>query len=260
MLAAAGVASRRASEKLISAGRVSVNGTVVTRLGTRVDPEQDEIRVDGKLLPKPAAGAGRSIQCVTIALNKPEGYVCTVKDPHAQHTVMQLVRNLGCRVYPVGRLDADTSGLLLLTNDGDLAQRIMHPRSAIPKVYRVVARGHVDEFALLDLRTGILLEDGMTLPASVELVQMDHAHNTTVLDITLHEGRNRQIRRMMETVGYPVLALTRLSIGPISVKGLAPGTWRKLRRWELAALQAAADTPPEALETDGRGPSPPHAQ
>ncbi|MGC8667443.1 MAG: pseudouridine synthase [Chthonomonadales bacterium] len=248
VLAAAGVASRRASERLISEGRVSVNGVVVTRLGTRVDPERDAITVDGKTVPRlPSHGPG-SIVRVTIALNKPEGYVCTVKDPHAPHTVMELVRAVGQRIYPIGRLDAGTSGLLLLTNDGDLAQHLMHPRNAIPKVYRVVARGRVSEFALTDLRQGILLEDGMTLPAQVEVVQYDEAHNTTVLDITLFEGRNRQLRRMMQTVGHPVLALTRLSVGPISVKGLAPGTWRKLRQWEIAALRAAADGSPSEPE------------
>jgi pseudouridine synthase len=244
VLAAAGVASRRASERLISAGRVSVNGAVVTRLGTRVDPERDQIEIDGRLLPT-ASTRSACRSAITIALNKPEGYVCTVKDPHARHTVMELIRNVQQRIFPIGRLDAATSGLLLLTSDGDLAQLLTHPSNKIPKVYRVVARGRISEFAVTDLKQGILLEDGMTAPAGVEFIHYDQAHNTSVLDITLYEGRNRQIRRMMAAVGHPALALTRLSIGPISVKGLAPGTWRKLRRWEIEALHAAAAGPPE---------------
>jgi pseudouridine synthase len=202
-------------------------------LGAKADPDVDDIRVDGKPLP-------RKISPVTIALNKPIGYVSTVRDPHAKHTVMELVRGLSQRVYPVGRLDADSAGLLLLTNDGELAQLLTHPRHQVPKTYRVVVRGQVSEWAMTDLRKGILLEDGMCSPAEVVWVGYDAKNNTTILDITLREGRKRQVRHMLVAVGYPVLALTRTRIGPIHLKGLAPGTWRKLHPAEVESLRECA--------------------
>jgi 23S rRNA pseudouridine2605 synthase len=240
LLASAGVASRRSCEEIIAAGRITVNGVRVTQMGAKADPERDDIRLDGKPL-------SFQTRRVYIALNKPEGYVTTVRDPHAPHTVMQLVRGVSERIYPVGRLDADSAGLLLLTNDGDFAERMTHPSHQIEKTYRAVVRGEVSEFAAADLRMGIVLEDGMTAPAKVEWVDYDPDHNVTVVDITLHEGRNRQVRRMFDAVGYPVLALTRLRIGPVELSGLAPGTWRKLHAWEVQALMAAADSTPPAL-------------
>jgi 23S rRNA pseudouridine2605 synthase len=239
LLAAAGIGSRRSCETLIATGSVTVNGARVTEPGAKADPERDDIRVNGKRIEAPAPP-------VYIALNKPVGYVTTVSDPHAEHTVMELVRNAPGRIYPVGRLDADSAGLLLLTNDGAFTERLTHPRHQVPRTYRVVARGEVSEWAAADLRQGVMLDDGMTAPAVVEWVDYDARNNATIVDITLHEGRNRQARRMFEAVGYPVLALTRLRIGPIELKGLAPGTWRKLRADEVQALLATADSTPPA--------------
>lgn len=195
----------------------------------------DDVRLDGKRIV-------REDRRVYILLNKPTGYVTSVRDPHAAHTVMELVKGLGRRVYPVGRLDADSAGLLLLTDDGDLTQLLTHPSHGFPKTYRVVARGEVSSYAATDLRHGVLLEDGMTAPAEVEWVDYDEVQNVTVLDITIHEGRNRQVRRMLQAVGYPVVALTRIGYGPLRLEGLAPGTWRKLRPAEVAALRAAASS------------------
>lgn len=202
-------------------------------MGAQADPDLDDVRLDGQ----PIAGAAAH---QTIALNKPIGYVTTVSDPHAERTVMDLVKGAGGRIYPIGRLDADSAGLLLLTNDGDLAQLLTHPSHLVPKTYRVLVRGEMTEFAATDLRRGVQLEDGMTAPARVTWVDYDPEHNVTVFDITITEGRNRQVRRMLDAVGYPVLALTRMSIGNLSIVGLAPGTWRRLRPDEIAALRQIA--------------------
>ncbi len=208
-----------------------MNGTIVAEMGAKADPEKDDIQVDGKSI-------SQTITHVYIALNKPVGYVCTVKDPHARNTVMDLVKNITERIYPIGRLDADSAGLILLTNDGDLAHTLSHPSHQVEKTYRVLARGEVSEFGAADLRHGVMLEDGMTSPAKVEWVEYQQEHNVTVVDITIREGRNRQIRRMFSAIGYPVIALTRTKYGPIELKGIAPGTWRKLRQDELRALKS----------------------
>lgn len=184
---------------------------------------------------------------VYILLNKPTGYVSTVKDRHARHTIMELVKGAPGRLYPVGRLDVDSAGLLLLTNDGELTELLTHPSHQVPKTYRAVVRAEVTSFTATDLRHGIMLEDGMTAPAEVEIVEYQRYHNITILDITIHEGRNRQIRRMMDAVGHPVLALTRTRIGALSLKGLAPGTWRNLHSSELKKLRAEADSRPQSL-------------
>lgn len=240
LLAAAGIASRRSCEALIAAGRVQVNRVVVKEPGAKADPETDEIRVDGKLIQ-------HGVSHVYIALNKPGGYVSTVRDRHAEHTVMDLVKGVPGRLYPVGRLDADTAGLLLMTNDGAFTERLTHPSHQIPKTYRAVVRGEVPEWAATDLRRGIILEDGMTAPAIVEWVDYDERNNATIIDVTIHEGRNRQVRRMFKAAGFQTLALTRTRIGPIDLKGLAPGTWRKLRTSEVAALLQQADSQPPSL-------------
>src|SRR5260221_1334617 len=221
LLAAAGIGSRRYCEGLVDAGRVSVNGVRVTEQGTRADPETDQIQVDGK----PIASKQEHVYLV---LNKPLGYVTTVRDPHAQHTVMELVKGVAERIYPVGRLDADSAGLLLMSNDGEFTLRLTHPSHQVPKTYRAVVRGEVSEWAAADLRRGIVLEDGMTAPAKLEWIDYDAQNNASIIDVTIHEGRNRQVRRMFEAIGYPVLALTRMQIGPIKLKGIAPGTWRRL--------------------------------
>lgn len=207
-----------------------MNGTIVAEMGTKADPEKDDIRVDGKAITQ-------TFTPVYIVLNKPVGYVCTVKDPHAKNTVMDLVKIIKERIYPIGRLDADSAGLILLTNDGDFAHKLSHPSHQIEKTYRVLARGEVSEFAAADIRHGVMLEDGMTAPADVEWIEYQEEHNVTVVDITIREGRNRQIRRMFSAIGYPVIALTRTKYGSIELKGIAPGTWRKLRQDEVRALK-----------------------
>jgi 23S rRNA pseudouridine2605 synthase len=220
---------------MITQGRVVVNGKVVRELGTKVNPETDDVRVDG--IP---VFAGNSPRFVYLMLNKPVGVVSTASDPNAETTVLDLVSQVEERVYPVGRLDADSAGLLLLTNDGDFANRLTHPRYHVPKIYRVRARGFVDRDAALKLANGIDLPDGRTAPADITFVDFDPATQCTILDITLYEGRNRQIRRMMEAIEHPVKALTRIGFGDLRLQGLAPGTWRKLRPDEVAGLLALA--------------------
>ena len=225
VLAATGWGSRRVCEELIAAGRVTVNGEVA-ELGRRVDPDRDRVEVDG-------APVGVRPGLVHYLLNKPAGVVTTAKDTHGRPTVVQLVP-AEPRVFPVGRLDADTEGLLLLTNDGDLANRIAHPRHGVDKEYLAeVAGGRVAPGALRRLREGVELDDGVTAPAQVS------QPSPGVLRITIHEGRNRQVRRMCEAVGHPVLRLVRTRIGPIVDRTLAPGAWRELTPAERRALAEA---------------------
>jgi 23S rRNA pseudouridine2605 synthase len=225
VLAQAGLGSRRACEELIAAGRVRVNGEVAT-LGTRVDPEVDAIEVDG-------ARIGVRQGLVHYLLNKPAGVVTTASDPQGRPTVVGLVP-AEPRVYPVGRLDADTEGLLLLTNDGDLAHRLTHPSFGVDKEYLADVEGRPSRGAVRRLREGVELEDGPTAPARVSLVG-DHT-----LRITIHEGRNRQVRRMCEAVGHPVRRLVRVRLGPLSDRRLPPGRWRALTQDEVRALERAA--------------------
>jgi 23S rRNA pseudouridine2605 synthase len=250
-LADAGVASRRSCEQLIAEGRVSVNGRVVREPGTKVVPQTDILCVDGERI-----NTATPARPVYIMLNKPVGVTSTVRDPRAKRTVLDLVSEVNARLYPVGRLDADSSGLLLLTNDGEFANRMTHPRYHVPKVYRIRARGFVDRQTAIRLSEGIDLADGKTAPADLRFVAYDAATQTTVLDMTLYEGRNRQARRMLEAVGHPVRELTRIGFGPLRLKGLAPGTWRKLRPDEVTALLAQAQptpTPPRAARRPRKG-------
>jgi 23S rRNA pseudouridine2605 synthase len=225
VLAQAGLGSRRACEELIAAGRVTVNGEVAT-LGTRADPEVDAIEVDG-------ARIGVREGLVHYLLNKPAGVVTTASDPQGRPTVVGLVP-AEPRVYPVGRLDADTEGLLVLTNDGELAHRLTHPSFGVDKEYLADVTGTPSRGALRRLREGVELEDGPTAPARVSLVG-DHT-----LRITIHEGRNRQVRRMCEAVGHPVRRLVRVRIGPLADRRLPPGEWRPLTQAEVRALERAA--------------------
>jgi 23S rRNA pseudouridine2605 synthase len=225
VLAQAGLGSRRACEELIAAGRVTVNGEVAT-LGSRADPEVDAIEVDG-------ARIGVRQGLVHYLLNKPASVVTTASDPQGRPTVVGLVP-AEPRVYPVGRLDADTEGLLVLTNDGDLAHRLTHPTFGIDKEYLADVTGTPSRGALRRLREGVDLEDGPTAPARVSLVG-DHT-----LRITIHEGRNRQVRRMCEAVGHPVRRLVRVRIGPLADRRLPPGEWRPLTQAEVRALERAA--------------------
>jgi 23S rRNA pseudouridine2605 synthase len=222
VLAARGWGSRRVCEELIAAGRVTVNGEPA-RLGRRVDPETDLIEVDG-------APVGTKRDLVHYLLNKPAGVVTTAKDPHGRRTVVDLVP-ADPRVFPVGRLDADTEGLLLLTNDGELANRIAHPRHGVAKEYlATVADGPVRAAAIRALRTGVELDDGPAAPAKVS------QPSPGVLRITIHEGRNRLVRRMCEAVGHPVTRLVRTRIGPLRDHRLAPGAWRDLTPEEVRRL------------------------
>jgi 23S rRNA pseudouridine2605 synthase len=225
VLAQAGLGSRRACEGLIADGRVTVNGEVAT-LGTRADPDADAIEVDG-------ARIGVREGLVHYLLNKPAGVVTTASDPQGRPTVVGLVP-AEPRVYPVGRLDADTEGLLVLTNDGELAHRLTHPSFGLDKEYLAEVTGTPSRGALRRLREGVDLEDGPTAPARVSLVG-DHT-----LRITIHEGRNRQVRRMCEAVGHPVRRLVRVRIGPLADRRLPPGDWRPLTQAEVRALERAA--------------------
>jgi 23S rRNA pseudouridine2605 synthase len=228
VLAATGWGSRRACEELIAAGRVTVNGDVA-ELGRRVDPGADLIEVDG-------APVGAKPGLVYYLLNKPPGVVTTAKDTHDRRTVLELVPTEP-RVFPVGRLDLDTEGLLLLTNDGELAHRITHPSHGVEKEYLAHVRGRLTNGELKQLRDGVELDDGMTSPAEAS------QPTPGVLRITIHEGRNRQVRRMCEVVGHPVLRLVRVRIGPITDRNLRPGDWRELSTSERNALAKAAGKP-----------------
>lgn len=228
VLAAAGVASRRASEDLIARGRVEVNGEVVREQGIRVDPIRDIIRVDGARIPPPRSH-------VYVVLNKPRGVVSTMDDPQGRPTLQDFVRRpRGDRLFHVGRLDADTEGLIILTNDGEFAQRMMHPSYEVPKTYLAEVAGQVENATLRRLAAGITLDDGPVRPDKVKLLQRTGDHS--LVSITLHEGRNRIVRRMFETVGHPVRRLCRTAIGPVRLDQLRSGQVRDLSRAELGSL------------------------
>jgi 23S rRNA pseudouridine2605 synthase len=229
-LAHAGVASRRAAEGLIVAGRVSVDGEIVRDPARDVD-ERNRVEVDGRRL------AGLEPH-VVYALHKPVGVLSTARDTHGRPTVVELLGETR-RLYPVGRLDADSSGLILLTNDGALAERLTHPRYEVPRTYRVrVSGGPVGERALRALRGGVQLEDGPTAPAQVRrLLPTRRTGEGEELELTIREGRNRQVRRMCEAVGYPVLALRRVAFGPLRLGSLQPGAHRRLGEEELLELR-----------------------
>jgi pseudouridine synthase len=225
ILSQAGVASRRASEQLMRDGRVSVNGRTITELGTKAEAT-DDIRVDGRRI----KGAERHRY---ILLNKPRGYVTTRSDPQRRPTVIDLLAGVREYVYPVGRLDFESEGLLLLTNDGDLAARLTHPRHEVPRVYEAHVLGEPDEHDLQRLRGGLLVDGRRTQPAEVRVV------GPGVLTITVREGRNRQVRKMCEGIGHPVDRLRRIAIGPLRDARLKPGAWRELTPEELRRLRAA---------------------
>jgi pseudouridine synthase len=275
ILSQAGVASRRAAEKLIAEGRVSVNGTTVREMGTKADPSVDDIRVDGRRIK-------RAERLRYILLNKPAGYVTTRSDPQRRPTVIDLLRGVRDYVYPVGRLDYDTEGLLLLTNDGDLAAKLTHPRHGVERTYEARVAGMPGVDALERLRKGLVLDGRRTRPADVDLLSRrgqasasarvgsrrdptnqrwldgpqsrtvpadkkaghsDRPEQDALLRITIREGRNRQVRRMCEAVGHPVKTLARTGIGSLTDRHLKPGMWRELRADELRALKKTAATP-----------------
>jgi 23S rRNA pseudouridine2605 synthase len=224
-LAHSGVASRRHAERLIAAGRVSVGGERVTDPARNVT-ELDDIRVDGK--------RARTEELEYWMVNKPLGVVSTAHDPEGRRKVTQLVRSRA-RLYPVGRLDVDSRGLIILTNDGELANRLMHPRYEVDKTYRAKVDGRVDEEALERLRAGVQLDEGRTAPAEVEAVS--RGRRSTTLDITIHEGRKRQVRRMCEAVGHSVVELERTRYGPLGLEDLSRGAARRLLPEEVEALK-----------------------
>lgn len=229
-LARAGVASRRAAERLIVEGRVLVNGTVASRLGTRVDPSRDAIRVDGKRIP--SAPREHSY----LMLHKPRGYVTTLKDPEGRPTVLDLLRGTRTRVFPIGRLDYQSEGLLLLTDDGDLARDLMRPASQVPKTYLAKVRGEPAPEALARLARGIRLDGRPTLPARATISR--RGPNAWV-EITVVEGRKHQVRRMLEAIGHPASRLRRVRYGGIELGGLAPGRCRALTHAEVRKLNEA---------------------
>jgi 23S rRNA pseudouridine2605 synthase len=234
VLSTAGVASRRASEQLILEGRVSVNGTVVRELGSRADPAKDDIRVDGRRVRS-------EIQHRYLALYKPRGYVTTRKDPEGRPTVIDLLgRDVGY-IYPVGRLDYDSEGLLLLTTDGELAERLTHPRHEVERVYEAIVAGAPDDDAIEKLRRGVFIDGHRTSPAEVRRgATVKSGGVTTKLTLSLREGRNRQVRKMCQAVGHPVRALTRVRMGTVTLGRLRPGEWRELGAAEVAALKGGA--------------------
>jgi len=244
ILSRAGVASRRASEQLIRDGRVTVNGVTVRELGSKADPSADDIRVDARRITRPERSR-------YLLLNKPRGYVTTRSDPQRRPTVMDLLREVREYVYPVGRLDFDSEGLLLLTNDGDLAARLTHPRHGVPRVYEATVAGVPDEHDLGRLARGIIIEGRRTEPAAVQIVPADDEGRTT-LRITIREGRNRQVRNMFDEVGHPVDRLKRVAIGPIRDARLKSGYWRDLTTQEVAALKRVADRPAARPAADRR--------
>jgi 23S rRNA pseudouridine2605 synthase len=241
-LAAAGVASRRRAEELIVAGRVRVAGRVVRELGTSVEADA-HVEVDGRVV-RPAATR------TYLVLHKPIGVMTTMRDPEGRRTVADLVRRGGvtARVVPVGRLDYDTSGVLLLTDDGDTANVLTHPRFGVEKTYRATLRGKLDAAAVERILQGVRLEEGRAAPARLRIVVV--RRDVSIVDLTIHEGRNRQVRRMFEVVDHPVLALVRLRFGPLTLGELPVGAIRPATEREIAALHRVATESRDAVEAD----------
>jgi 23S rRNA pseudouridine2605 synthase len=234
ILSKAGVSSRRAAEKMLAEGRISVNRAVVTEPGTKADPQRDEIRVDGKLI---------SVETdkVYLLLHKPPGVVTTLSDPQGRPIITDLLKGVTERVYPVGRLDYDSEGLLILTNDGEFAQRLQHPRYGIPKTYRVKVAGRLQKTALRALESGIDLPDGRFAPADLRLEKTNPASSWLILTIT--DGRNRVIRRAFDSIGHSVIRLIRVAVADIFLAALKEGDWRMLTPREVERLWALTKNP-----------------
>ena len=239
LIAGTGLASRRRAEALISAGRVTVNGKVVTELGTKVDPGCDHVKVDGKHI-------SQAQPHVYLMLNKPKHVMSTLDDPGGRPTVKEFLRGLSVRVFPVGRLDFDSEGLMLLTNNGDLAQALLHPRYHVPKTYLIKVKGVLTNEEIRELERGVKLDDGMTSPAAVKKIRK--AEQNSWLEITIHEGRKHQVKRMLEAVGHPVLRLMRIKMGPLLLGALDPGEFRYLEDREANALRALVEQRKAAAE------------
>ena len=237
-LAHAGVCSRREADRWIAAGRVTVNGKTIMEMGERVDPARDKIAVDGRPV------KAEEERAIYILMNKPAGRVVSVKDPFGRPTVLDLLGRLPVRVYPVGRLDLDTAGALLLTNDGDLALKLTHPRYGAGKTYEVRVEGAPSEADLDKVRHGIFLEGRRTAPARVQALR--RGYRWTLLRVDIHEGRKREIRKLFEAVGFPVAGLVRVDFAGLTVEGLKPGEWRYLGRAEIQRLKNVVGSSPEA--------------
>ncbi len=232
-LAEAGIASRRGSDEIIRAGRVTVNGNKPEEMGVLVDPESDEVKLDGRMV----ILRRHTVYCM---LNKPVGYLTTVADPHGRKTVMELLEDIPERIFPVGRLDFDTDGLLLITNDGALSNALTHPRYQIEKEYRVEVRGIPNTDQLSSLESGILLDGRLTGPAKIHIDSA--SRRKTSLRVTVKEGRKRQIRLMFRHIGFEVYGLTRLRVGPIHLGSLKDSCWRYLTDTEVRELRSVAGT------------------
>ncbi len=233
-LARCGVASRRKCEELIQAGDVEVDGKLVTKLGTSIEPDLQVVTLRGERV--------RAAPQVYFALNKPKGVVCTNADPQRRKRAVDCIPTKNIRLFPVGRLDEDSEGLLILTNDGQLTDRVTHPRFEVEKVYQVDVKGQADPEALKKLRQGVWLAEGKTRPAKVAVRRK--TRESTTLQITLQEGKNRHLRRVLAKVEIPVRRLRRIKVGPVSLGSLKPGDWRRLSRDEIVALQAGRSTLP----------------
>ncbi len=243
VLASAGVGSRRKCEELISDGRVTVNGNLADQLGVRADAERDEIKVDGKLVTLPE-------RKYYILLNKPSGYTSTKFDRFAKKTVIDLVADVSANLHTVGRLDVETEGLIILTNDGDLTFRLTHPSHEVGKTYVATVRGEVSELDMQVLSRGVEIEDGVTAPAEVRLLEVSPDSRSSVVELTIHEGRKRQVRRMLQAVGHRVEKLTRTKIDGIEAGELPVGSWRHLTEEEISQLRGASEKDSGAAETN----------
>jgi len=223
-----GVASRRKCEELIAEGKVKVNGRLITEQGCRIDKEKDTIEVDGRIVKSPDTK-------LYILLNKPTGYITSAKDQFGRPTVLDLVKGVSIRVFPIGRLDYDTEGLIILTNDGDLTYRITHPKHNIEKTYRALVRGEMNKDDIVAFAGGMAIEDYVTAPARLEIVRK--RGNSSIVDITIHEGKNRQVRKMCSAAGHEVIRLKRIKIGKIGLGSLKAGEWRYLDESEIKYLK-----------------------
>ena len=227
-IAECGIASRRSAEKIIESGRVYVNGELVDYMGCVIDPERDVVELDGRVIYPES-------KKYYIALNKPKNYVTTVSDDLGRPTVMELVEDIDARIYPVGRLDFDTTGLLIMTNDGDFANRLAHPSNVVNKTYIARVDAPLTESQLDEIRNGVELDGSLTAPAKAENIK--RPQKGFEVKITIHEGRNRQVRRMLECVGVNVIALKRISVGSVTLGNLPEGKWRKLSEAEINKLR-----------------------
>lgn len=246
ILSTAGVASRRAAEALIAQGRVSVNGASVTALGSKADPDKDDIRVDGRRVKTPTRRR-------YFLLNKPRGYITSRSDPQHRPTVIDILESHGIRdyVYPVGRLDYDSEGLLILTSDGELAARLTHPSHGVGREYEVRVLGVPDEHELQLIARGVIVDGKRTTPAEItvtKVLEKRDGRAETVLSIVIHEGRNRQVRKMCDAIGHPVERLRRVAIGPITDERLRPGDFRELTQEEVALLKRGTGDSPRPAD------------